>query len=202
MKETNRKSANVAKRRARQRKLRNRRIALTVCLMLVVMAASIGGTVAWLTAKTDPVVNTFTYGDINIDLTETKRDYKMVPGNAIDKDPKVTVEANSEACWLFVKVEKSANFDAFMTYTMAEGWTALDEDKYPGVYYCQVPATTAATSFSVLAGDQVQVKEDVTKGQLNLLTTATYPTLTFTAYAVQRDNINDAATAWAKITNS
>ena len=113
MKETNRNRANVAKRRARQRKLRNRRIALTVCLMLVVMVASIGGTVAWLTAKTDPVVNTFTYGDINIDLYEHNyvastnllgtekvkkvEDYKIIPGVNLPKDPTVEVKANREA---------------------------------------------------------------------------------------------------------
>ena len=199
MKETSRNRAAAAKRKLRQRKLRNRRIALTVCLMLVVMAASIGGTVAWLTATTGSVVNTFTYGDINIGLTETTKDYKMVPGNAIAKDPKVTVEANSEACWLFVKIVESDNFDTFMTYEIATGWKALDEVKYPGVYYREVEATTADTPFYVLRDNQVQVKDDVTKGQLNLLTTATYPTLTFTAYAVQKDNVATAADAWLKV---
>ena len=67
MKETKRMSA--AQRRARQRKQRNRRIAMTVALVLVVALASIGGTIAWLTDKTDPVVNTFTTADVDIDLT-------------------------------------------------------------------------------------------------------------------------------------
>ena len=34
---------------------------------------------------------------------------------------------------------------------------------------------------------------------LNALTPATYPTLTFTAYAVQMDNVADAAAAWAEV---
>ncbi len=62
---------------------------LIVLLALVLMiGCAVGGTVAWLTAKTDSVVNTFTYGDINIELTETTgKDYKIIPGVDIAKDP-------------------------------------------------------------------------------------------------------------------
>ena len=170
---------------------------LSIVAVVLVLCCAIGGTLAWLTDKTASVKNTFTVGDINIELTETTTNYKMVPGNTISKDPKVTVKANSEACWLFVKVEKSANFDNFMTYDMADGWTELPS--VTGVYYREVAATTAATDFSVLKGDSVSVKDTVTKADLNALTQNTFPTLTFTAYAVQKDNVADAATAWSKL---
>lgn len=171
---------------------------LSIVAVVLVLCCAIGGTLAWLTDKTDPVVNTFTVGDINIELTESENlNLKMVPGNTITKDPKVTVKANSEACWLFVKVEESANFDNFMTYAMADGWTTLPD--VAGVYYREVAATTAATDFSVLKGDSVSVKDTVTKADLNALTQNTFPTLTFTAYAVQKDNVADAATAWSKL---
>lgn len=171
---------------------------LSIVAVILVLCCAIGGTLAWLTDKTDPVVNTFTVGDINIELTESENlNLKMVPGNTITKDPKVTVKANSEACWLFVKVEESANFDSFMTYDMADGWTELPG--VAGVYYREVAATTAATDFSVLKGDSVSVKDTVTKADLNALTQNTFPTLTFTAYAVQKDNVADAATAWSKL---
>lgn len=170
---------------------------ISIVAVVLVLCCAIGGTLAWLADKTDPVVNTFTVGDINIDLDESKNlDLKMVPGKTITKDPFVKVEANSEACWLFVKVEKSTNFDDFMTYAIADGWTALPG--VDGVYYRQVAATTAAVTFPVLAGNTVTVKNDVTKTMLNDLTAATYPTLTFTAYAVQSDGITDVATAWAE----
>lgn len=166
--------------------------------LVLVFAVAVGGVVAWLTDKTDPVTNTFTVGDINITLKETTgENYKMVPSNTITKDPKVTVEKDSEACWLFVKVEKSENFDTFMTYAMADGWTQLPN--VPGVFYREVAATTADTSFSVLAGDKVTVKDTVTKDMLADAKTD-QPTLTFTAYAVQKDNIKDVATAWAEAT--
>lgn len=166
--------------------------------LVLVFAVAVGGVVAWLTDKTAPVKNTFTVGDINIALTESPNlDLKMVPGKTITKDPKVTVEANSEACYLFVEVEKSTNFDAFMTYAMADGWKVLDGQT--GVYYREVDATTADTSFAVLKDNQVTVKDTVTKTQLEEVKTTNQPTLTFTAYAVQKDNIADAATAWSKI---
>ena len=121
----------------------------------------------------------------------------MVPGQPIEKDPKVTVKAGSEACWLFVKVVKSGNFDDFMTFEMADGWIALSG--YAGVYYRNVDATNADTGFDVLKDNKVMVLETVTKTMLEGAKTNA-PTLTFTAYAVQKDGIADAATAWGKVT--
>lgn len=177
---------------------------LSIVAVVLVLCCAIGGTLAWLTDRTNPVVNTFTVGDINIELKETTTNYKMVPGNTISKDPKVTVKANSEACWLFVKVEKSNNFDGFMTYTMADDWTQLtdaDGKAVNGVFYREVTATTVDTSFSVLKDDQVQVLNTVTKTQIENIknNTIAAPTLTFTAYAVQKDNVADAAAAWGKL---
>lgn len=169
----------------------------TVLALVLILAVAVGGAVAWLIDTTTPVKNTFTVGDINITLKESAANYKMVPGKTIAKDPTVTVKANSEACWLFVKVEKSANFDDFLTYTMADDWTALEG--VGGVYYRAVAATTADTAFTVLEDNQVTVKTDVTKAQLNALTDETLPTLTFTAYAVQQDNITTAAAAWNEL---
>lgn len=194
-----------------------------VLAMVLVFGCAAGGTLAWLKATTDSVVNTFTVGDINIDLKEHElltdgtlgdklvienRNYKMVPGNKLPKDPFVTVEANSEACWLFIQVTKSANFDTYMGFTVDVGpdsWTALGGEGNDGVYYREVDATgTDAVTFNVLKGEgtegfangYVQVHNSVTKTQLEDAR-ADAPTLTFTAYAVQKDNVASAADAWA-----
>lgn len=95
--------------------------ALILALVLVV-GCVVGGTVAWLTATSDTVTNTFTTSDIKVQLKETKTNFKMIPGYTIEKDPKATVLAGSEECWLFVKLEKSTNFDSYLTYEMADGW--------------------------------------------------------------------------------
>lgn len=175
--------------------MKKKTLALVLALTLLV-AGVVGGTLAWLTDQTAEVKNTFTVGDINIGLTETTTDYKMVPGNTIAKDPTVTVKANSEACWLFVKVTESTDLKDFITYAIAEGWTALPG--VDGVYYREVPASAADQTFSVLAGDAVTVKSDVTRTMLETAKTDA-PTLTFKAYAIQKDHFATADAAWAEV---
>lgn len=184
------------KNHANRRSVSSKAFAAVLALVLV-LGCALGGTVAWLVAKSDPVVNTFTYGDININLEETTgSSYKIIPGVDIAKDPKVTVEADSEACWLFVKVEETGTFvDGKVTYSVADGWTALTGQ--PGVYYREVGAVTADTDFYVLKDNVVKVSDTLTKEDIKDIPTG--PTLTFTAYAVQKDGIADAATAWSKI---
>lgn len=183
--------------------MKKKSLALVLALAMIVVCV-VGGTLAWLIDKTDPVTNTFTYGDIDITLAETTgTSYKMIPGYTIDKNPKVTVLAGSEKCFLFVKVDKSANFDKFMTYTIATDWTALTG--VDGVYYRIVDASATNQEFGVLKDDQVIVKDNVTKADMDGLkaNVATQPTLTFTAYACQYNSSNgthfDAADAWAKV---
>ena len=178
----------------RRRSVSSRAFIALLALVLVIGCVA-GGTVAWLVAKTEPVVNTFTYGNIDITLTETTgTSYKIIPGTDITKNPKVTVKGGSEACWLFVKVEESGTFVADkVTYAIDKDWTALEGEK--GVYYRKVAAVTADTDFSVLEGNKITIKDTLTKGDIKDIA-ATNPTLTFTAYAVQQENIADAATAW------
>ncbi len=186
-------------------------ILLSIALIFV-MFGVISGTLAWLIADTKPVVNTFSYGDINITLeeTDTNKDgdndpntnnYPMKPGNSIEKDPLVTFKAGSEDAWLFVKLEKSANFDDFMTYETEDGWNALDGES--GIYYRSVDKVDTDTEFYVIKDNTVKVKGEVTKEMLNALdadSARNYPTLTVTAYAVQRDsNFTTAADAWAQV---
>ncbi|MGN8678477.1 SipW-dependent-type signal peptide-containing protein [Oscillospiraceae bacterium HCP3S3_F4] len=166
--------------------------------LVLVIGCAVGGTVAWLTAQTEPVVNTFTCGNINIDLTETKpedRQAKIIPGVDIEKDPKVIVKANSEACWLFVEVKKEGTFVADkVTYSIANDWTEVDGME--NVYYREVNAATTDQEFYVLEDNKVTVSEDLTKSDIQSITVQ--PKLTFTAYAVQKDGITDVADAWAK----
>lgn len=178
-------------------------VALLLALALV-FGGAVGGTIAWLTDVTAEVKNTFTVGDINIELTETKTTFKMVPGSDIDKDPKVTVKANSEACWLFVEITDSANLSTYITYTVDTGWTKGTGTGEGGngvptnVYFREVAANIADQAFSVLKDDKVSVKDTVTKAQMEAAETNA-PTLTFKAYAIQKDNVTSAADAWTKV---
>ena len=194
----------------RRRGVSTRAFVALLAIVLVIGCVA-GGTIAWLVSTPDPVVNTFTYGDINIELKETTgENYKIIPGVDIGKDPKVTVKPNSEACWLFVKVETTGEFVAnkvtYSVRTGTDGWTQLMVDGKPvdGVYYREVSATEAkdGADYYVLTGSGqyrngvVTVSENLTKGELPPSKEAT---LKFTAYAVQKDGIDDAATAWGKV---
>ena len=203
---------------------------LAIVLAVVVLVSVITtGTIAWLTAKTPTITNTFAPSNIGLVLQETKgsptnadgtkRDFKMVPGMDIPKDPVVTVTANSEACYVFVKITENLGawsssgktFSELLNYAAAEGWIALNG--VSGVYYRKVDASTADQKFPVLAGNKITVSyQYVTKEIMNLLYEqgAVYPTLTFTAYAIQSANLTDsntdgtadAADAWLLIQSS
>ena len=108
---------------------------------------------------------------------------------------------------------KTAAFADFLSYEIADGWIPLvdqNSDGYAddGVYYRTDVSTTPV---SVLKGDTIQVKGSVTKAMMEALITAgptKYPSLQFTAYAVQMadggaDNNGNftPAKAWAEISN-
>ena len=173
-------------------------IALLALTLLI--GCSLGGSLAWL-KDTQTIENTFTVGDINISLVETTgREYKIIPGVNITKDPKVTVEANSEACWLFVKVEET-NWPVYtetdgtrkVSYAIDSSWTPLESQT--GVYYREVAAAETNQDFYVLAGNEVTVSENLTKAEIKDITAD--PTLSFTAYAVQKEGMTSAEDAWA-----
>lgn len=176
--------------------MKNKKKTIGIIMAVVLLiAASVLGTLAWLTDKTDSITNTFTVGNIDIDLDETTEDYLIVPGVDIEKDPLITVKANSEACYLFVKIEEANWPDSGLSYAIATGWTALAGE--PGVYYREVAQNAADQEFAVLDNDEVIVSADLTKENIEAMDPA--PTLTFTAYAVQQAGSANAAAAWAKL---
>ena len=199
-------------RQRRRRTFGNKSVALVLSLVLLV-GGVIGGTVAWLTAKTDEVKNVFTTSDIGVTLEETTNTYKMIPGWTIAKDPKATVTSGSEDCYLFVKVEETGGnvtvdgetykFGNFIAYAIEEGWETLNTTDYPGVYYKVIDnedeknkaynilgagAYTDATGVKYeWADNQVLTKPEVTKEMMAAIDKdpTQKPKLTFTAYAVQ-----------------
>jgi len=182
--------------------MKKKAVALFLTAVLL-LGCAIGGTVAWLMDVTTEVKNTFTVGNIDIELNETTgKEYKMVPGNPISKDPKVTVEAGSEDCWLFVEITESANLRNFIDYEVADGWEPLPGVE--GVYYRKVEASDADQGFDVIKDKTVTVLGTVTKEMMDEIEkdSTKKPTLTFKAYAIQRDeNFTTEAAAWAKIQN-
>lgn len=205
------------KHRANRRRMSNKKFIaiLSVFVMLaltMVVGCAVDGTVAWLVSESESSVSTFTLGDINIKLTEAESEsqsLKIIPGVDIRRSLKVTVDPNSEACWLFVKVEGTnwshfpdANGTAKVSYSVAggtDGWTALSG--HPGVCYREVSAENAKTGMVYDVNCNVTVSQMLTKAEVNSIAAGTQPRLSFTAYAVQRLGIDDAAAAWAAANN-
>ena len=137
---------------------------LVVACALLLVAASVFGTMAYLTS-TDTVTNTFTVGEVKITLDEAKVDadgkpvtpaervkgnsYKLLPGHTYTKDPTVTVVTGSENSYVRMKVEvenidqlKAVFTDAsyygtngvFLLQKLVGGW---DNAKWASVGYEQ-----------------------------------------------------------------
>lgn len=183
-------------------KTKTKALLMSLCAVLLV-AASVLGTMAYLTDSKD-VKNTFTVGNVAITMDETDVDdstpnkerdqansYKLMPGHTYTKDPIIHVDANSEDCYLFVKVDNqiaAIEADGHTTVAAqmaAKGWKAVEGKD--GIY---VYVGTTAAPVAVKANDNVTVFEQlVIAGTVNGDTLKTYEnkTITVTAYAVQKD---------------
>lgn len=187
---------------------------LSLCAVLLV-TASVLGTIAYLTSQ-DQVVNTFTVGNVAITLDEKDVDnstagendrdkanaYKLMPGHNYEKDPIVHVDANSEDCYLFVKVvNEIADIEAGKTVDQQmdeKGWVAVDADAANSIY---VYTTDKKNPAVVTKGSNITVFENFTiKDNVNKINLATYAdkTIKVKAYAIQADGFagNTASEIW------
>ena len=172
--------------------LKNKLI-LASTMLICIIALGIGTTVAFLTHLAGPIDNTFIIGEIDMTLEETAGNkYQLIPGNTYKKDPTVTVKSGSVDCWIFVEITKTANPDAYLDYSVAEGWFPLTG--HSGIYYRSVSDITEDVSFEVLSGNSITVKETLTKEVMQGITDT--PRLTFTAYAIQSQGLETAAAAY------
>ena len=199
--------------------MKKKTIALLLVLMLV-FGVTCGGTIAYLTS-TDSVTNTFTIGNVKIDLTETIAEVKtawsekIIPGTTYGKDPLVTV-IDSEPCYVFVKITENISFDkgkdgtfgGYFTYGVRDDWKELsgatDIKSNEKVYWKAVDATTGSKApIYVLTGDddntngKITINDKVTQEMIDNLDGN--PTLVITAYAIQQANMSGVADAWAKL---
>lgn len=193
-----------------------KRILLAAVAALLLVAVSVGGTLAWLVDNTAPVTNTFTAAGIDIELTETKDpdgnwSMQLIPGTSKTKNPVVTVirthedeEGNTVQgtdvdIYLFVKFEDTMARTC-LTYESNlnenNGWTKLTGvEGVDDVWYRVVLATEANPVYHLLKDDTVSVASTVDKSQTNVSGSMTY-----TAYAIQTEGFADAVAAWAAIT--
>lgn len=186
---------------------------------LLLVAVSVAGTMAYLTAKTDPVTNTFKPSTLSVGITETvAKDIQIIPGVSVKKDPKVTYSTDVPA-YLFVEVTEAIGpnlvFSKYVNYSVITGdgaWNVVKNEgvgsnKQKNVYYMEVGAGKNETGISVIQ-DANEVPDQVTFENVNLEdmdaidNAACYPQLVFKAYIIQKEPFDSALAAWYELTSS
>lgn len=187
-------------------------MALAVVLLIGV---GVGGTLAWLTAQSNDVTNTFTVGNITIDLKEhelkadgslntnqevtANKTYKVVPGGNQPKDPFVTVKSGSEKCYVYVLVTNNLVIgnDTVATCDIYANWESIGTKDNSTLYRSNaiVDATTADQVLQVFSKVNYD-GEKITKDNIGDLDGKT---IVLKAFAHQSDNTTqDVADAAAK----
>lgn len=88
--------------------MKKKTILVAAIAVMLVAALVVGGTLAYFT-DTKSVTNTFTVGNVKIDLTETawhdNDDHTLVPDKFYDKNPTITVKEGSQDAYVFLKLD-------------------------------------------------------------------------------------------------
>ncbi len=87
-----------------------KKIVATILAAVLLVAISVGTTLAYLTDR-DSEVNTFTIGDVSIDLKEEfEKDATLIPGVDIEKKPTITNTGKNDA-WVWLTFAVPAALD-------------------------------------------------------------------------------------------
>jgi len=192
--------------------------------MILLVGCAVGGTLAWLTAQTTEVKNTFTSaklfdnptddftlwehqaedpdedGKYTLNNTEVQaNNYKILPGVNIPKDPTVDIVNLQENAYLYIKVNNALATGLSCTIDPAH-WTALDATEYPNVYVYS--GDKAANNVIAASGTDKKTFTVNILDEKQVVVENTYNgtgecTLSFNAYMVQATgNGANAAEAW------
>ena len=178
-----------------------------VVAMALLVGVSIMGTLAYLTSQQE-VINTFSVGNVAITLNEAEvggdgqalesenrvqaNAYHLMPGKTYDKDPTVHINAQSEDCYVFVKLENGLKDIIDSSNTLEEqmntnGWTIVPDEA--NIYQ---RATSVSANDNCVVFENLVISKDVTVEEL-----AGYSddTIKITACAIQAEGFADVAEA-------
>ena len=208
--------------------MKKKTIALLLVLMLV-FGVTCGGTIAYLTS-TASVTNTFTIGNVEITLDEVEVDvygvaaqgatripnensektgnaYKLMPGHTYTKDPIIHVDASSENCYVFVKIENGIStfesakitgeektYNTIHDQILANNWNVLDGNT--GVYYMEYTKDQADKDLEVFAEFRIADDANTKAGWGDIKADTTK--VIVTGYAVQKDGLT-LTEAWEAV---
>lgn len=188
-----------------------KRTFITAISAVLLVALTIAGTLAYLTATTDQVKNTFTVGKVvlaneyNHGLDEATVDeygvaasgenrvlanaYKLIPGHTYTKDPTIHVAAGSEPASVFVRVENglvAIEADTKIAAQMTtNNWTLVSGYTDLWKYNAVVDARTSKQDLIVFENFKIAENANVAN--------YTNAEIIVKAFAIQSANITDAA---------
>lgn len=198
--------------------MKNRKILKPLGAMLIVFTLGLVGTFAYISDTTDEFSNEFIManpGDdcdyLDIELTETFTvdgtdvdvengdSASFLPGSVIVKKPVVTLEeldltVLTEGAYVFVELTGDVDVIMALGFVVDSAWTSLDG--VDNVYYMVCDSSTTATSFDVFSTSEITIDSDGASSVFENV-----QTLTVQAYAIQKNNIADASTAWSALGN-
>ena len=177
-----------------------KKIFLSSLALILILVFSVSATYAYLTDSA-VAVNTFTVGQVGISLAEDTAARSigsniLIPGLTYEKKPVITVDAESQPCWLFIHLENGVESievtgdGSIAAQLDKNGWLPLEdaEDIY---YYSSV----VSAGESVKTFESFTVSSDVKAAELAACNNAS---VGITTYAVQAAGFDSAADAWAQ----
>lgn len=170
----------------------NRKWILVMSLVLS-LAIATGSTLAYMTATTDKLSNTFTLGNVSISLTEPSwkaSEANLYPGTPVAKDPTITNTGKTPA-WVWMKVEIPADVYPYIKLNTIDtaAWSVV-EDEANGVmtilYKTTLAANGTATPFTAVELAADADLDDIESFNMDI-----------TAYAIQDKPFTNVDEAYA-----
>lgn len=118
--------------------MKKKTILVAAIAVMLVAALVVGGTLAYFTDKSDAKVNTFTVGNVAIDLEEPNwnadESHTLLPGARYAKDPTITVKKDSQDAYVFLKLDlnKYVSLINLMGVDAYKNIDSLKGSTYPG----------------------------------------------------------------------
>lgn len=195
-----------------------KKLVIAVVALSLALVAFASVTLAWITAQSTVVTNTFTYGKVEITLDEAKvseygdllykdenkteledrvtaNKYKLIPGEAYTKDPTVKVKSGSEPCYVYVEVNNGLK-NVIVATTIedqmkAKGWLQISGTNI-WYYNAVVDTLTEGEDIDLIVFESFKLADEIAD-----IATVANNTITIKAYAVQSANLGTAEEAWA-----
>ena len=117
--------------------MKKKSILVAAIAVMLVAALVVGGTLAYFT-DTKGAKNTFTVGNVDIDLNEPSwnkdENHMLYPGASYEKDPTITVKEGSQDAYVFLKLDlnKYVSLINLMGVDAYKNVDALKGQTYPG----------------------------------------------------------------------